>query len=267
MSSNGMAIVMMMAMVGSFVSVIGGSSSLVALVNEKFIDIDALDFLLIPGWGKPKTGTPPGSGGTTAPTSGQHCLDTVATACKSADSFTSTHTVEAHDACVTTTMAECITNGGTRTSANGTYPSDCSVGGRIECVNLRGSARKTCIDKYRKNCTGSTPSGSTPSKNVLVKKGTKCATLFEDDQFNGAKYDITTDVDATAKDQVVKTVNDISELGVKGLSSIVFEKGFQGNLCSKKYMSGECFWHDKNWANFGTMNDKYQSLEIHYKGE
>jgi hypothetical protein len=130
-----------------------------------------------------------------------------------------------------------------------------------------GIKRKTCIDKYRKNCTGSTPSGSTPSKNVLVKKGTKCATLFEDDQFNGAKYDITTDVDATAKDQVVKTVNDISELGVKGLSSIVFEKGFQGNLCSKKYMSGECFWHDKNWANFGTMNDKYQSLEIHYKGE
>jgi hypothetical protein len=261
-----MMIVMMMAMVGSFVSVIGSSSSLVTLVNEKFIDIDALDFLLIPGWGKPSTAAAP-AGGAAPTASGQHCIDTVATACKSGDSFTTSHTVDAHDACVNTTMAECIANGGTRTSANGTYPADCTAGFRVECAGKRGQERETCGKDYKKKCTGSTPSGSTPSKDVLIKKGTKCATLFEDAEFNGTKYDITTDVDATAKDQVVKTVNDISALGVKGLSSIVFEKGFQGKLCSKKYLSGECFWHDKNWPHFGNMNDKYLSLEIHYKGE
>jgi hypothetical protein len=63
--------------------------------------------------------------------------------------------VDDHDTCVTTSKTECIANGGTWSSANGTYPKNCVAGGRIECLNLRGSERSTCINDYRKKCTGS----------------------------------------------------------------------------------------------------------------
>jgi uncharacterized membrane protein YgcG len=145
-------IMMMAMMVGSVISVSGGLSTMVTLVNEKIIELGALDFLLIPGWGKEKTdGT--GTGGGTPVTGSTYCIDTIINTCKSGDPFTTLHTVETHDTCVSTTKSECIANGGTMTSANGLYPKNCIAGSRVECVTLRGKDRGTCAQDYKKKCT------------------------------------------------------------------------------------------------------------------
>lgn len=144
---------MMVMMVGLGVCFSGGLSTIVALVNEKIIDVDFLDFLLIPGWGKPKDETDPPASTPTG--TGTHCMDTTIEKCKSGDDFTSLYTVDDHDTCVTTAKTECIANGGTWSSANGTYPKNCSAGVRLECVNKRGTERETCADDYRKKCKGS----------------------------------------------------------------------------------------------------------------
>lgn len=171
MSSN-VAVMMMVMMAGMVVCCSGGASTIVTLVNEKIIDVGFLDFLLIPGWGKPKT---EGTGGTTTgTTTGTHCIDTTISACKSGSSFTTLYTVDNHDACVSKTKDECIAAGGSWTSSVGTYPKDCIAGSRIECVTKRGKDRTTCTNDYRTRCvaaggswggtsSGSTPSGSSPS--------------------------------------------------------------------------------------------------------
>lgn len=149
--SNGMVMMMMVMMIGSVVCVSGGLSTIVTLVNEKIIEFEALDFLLIAGWGKPKEGD--GTTTTTAaPTGTQHCIDTIIDTCKSADSFTTLHTVDNHDTCVSTTKSECIANGGSMTSANGLYPKNCIAGSRVECATLRGKERETCSQDYKKKC-------------------------------------------------------------------------------------------------------------------
>lgn len=156
-----MMMMMMVMMVGSVVCVSGGLSTIVTLVNEKIIEFDALDFLLIAGWGKEKAGDGTGTGDGTTVTGSTYCIDTVIDKCKSAQAFSTLHTVDDHDSCVSTTMAECISNGGSRTSTYGTYPKDCVAGSRIECAGKRGSERGTCSNDYKQKCkdAGGTWSG------------------------------------------------------------------------------------------------------------
>lgn len=169
MSSTAVMMMMVVA-VGLCVCCSGGIGTLVVLVNEKIIQVDFLDWLLIGGWGKEKSEEEGGEGGGSGDyDSSSHCIDEVMEACKSRDAFTTLYTVDDHDTCVSTTMDKCISSGGSRTSAIGTYPKDCTAGARIHCATRRGKDRDECMKPYREKCVkaggtwGSTPSGSTPS--------------------------------------------------------------------------------------------------------
>lgn len=151
MSSSTMGMMMVM-MAGVVICCSGGASSFVALINEKIIEIDAFDFLLIPGWGKDKatetTTAAPGTGtgtGTGTETGVEHCIDTMRTECAGI-------TGSERTACASKSKAACIARGGTWTSSVDTYPTDCITGARDACKDKTGSSRQYCIDSYKKKC-------------------------------------------------------------------------------------------------------------------
>lgn len=120
------------------------------------------------------------------------------------------------------------------------------------------------ILQCRKPYTTSPNAASPPTQNVSKPKGTLCARLFEDANYDGTQYPIYTAVDATKDDQVVLTVNDLkSTYGVKGLTSIVVEPGFGINLYTKKYLDGEVGWARGRHSKV-TRNDQYQSMRVYY---
>lgn len=158
-----MAMMMMMTM-GIVVSSCTVASSLVTVVNEKMIDIDFLDFLLIPGWGKDKTSSEPGAntptGTNPSPSSGvEQCIDTMRTECAGI-------TGSARTTCASKSKAACIARGGTWTSSVETYPTDCVAGARDACKD--SSSRQYCMDSYKKKCVaaggtwGDQPSSDSP---------------------------------------------------------------------------------------------------------
>lgn len=157
--------VMMVMMMGIVVCCMGGASSIVALVNEKIIQYDFLDFLLIPGWGKGSSGGTGGTGGTsgtggTATTTVEHCKDTAATECAGTTGST-------RDTCVSKSKASCIARGGTWTSSIETYPKDCIAGAKTACSGKTGKDRDACTGTYKTKCVaaggywGDAPSGGT----------------------------------------------------------------------------------------------------------
>lgn len=156
----GMMMVMMMGIVACCSA---GASSIVALVNEKIIELDVLNFLLIPGWGKDKTASPPGAAsppGSTVPVaSSEHCKDTAKTECTGI-------TGSARDTCTSKSKAACIARGGTWTSSIETYPTDCIAGSKEACSGKTGSARSACTGDYKKRCVaagGTWGTSSTPT--------------------------------------------------------------------------------------------------------
>ena len=175
---------MIMAMaVGLCICCVGGASTLVTLVNEKIIDVDFLDFLLIAGWGKEKTDEDgdTGGGGSGKYSSSTNCIDAVIDTCKSASDFTTLYTVDDHDTCVSNEKTTCLNDGGTWASSLGTYPNNCSAGARVECVTYRGKERETCLNEYKKKCkaaggssgitspTANTPGTGGSDQNLTVK--------------------------------------------------------------------------------------------------
>jgi len=191
---------MMMMIVGSLVFCSSGVSGIVALVNEHIIDFDFLDFLLISGWGAPGASDPSVAPGdpeaSVAPEAGaqMNCIDTAIDTCKSVADFTSDYTVDDHDTCVATLKTQCIASGGTWTSANGEYPISCEAGARIDCLNLRGSKRKSCIEKYRKGCKiketekETPPSSASPTVNQSTSGVENCVVFYGDEDKELDRY-------------------------------------------------------------------------------
>ena len=173
---------MIMAMaVGLCICCVGGASTIVTLVNEKIIDVDFLDFLLIAGWGKEKADE---SGGTGGGDSSTNCIDKVIDTCKSGEGTGTLFNADTHDECVSREKTACLNDGGAWTSSFGAYPSNCVAGARVECVTLRGKDREKCMNEYKKKCKSS--SGSSGSGNDSV--GTDdddCVIFYKEDGGEG----------------------------------------------------------------------------------
>jgi len=140
--SSGAAIIVVVIL-GIGVSCSLASSGFLAMVNEKVIDIDAFDFLLIPGWGKP------GSSNTPADNTKKHCIDTAITECATKASGE----INAYETCLNDSKAKCIADGGTWTASTGSYyTTDCTAGSRVHCTTKREKERETCLKDYKTLC-------------------------------------------------------------------------------------------------------------------
>lgn len=179
MSSTGVMMIMMMA-VGMCVFSSITSGAVTAMVNEKIIDLDFLDFLLIPGWGKDKTDD--GGGDSKTTTSSTNCIDQVIEACGSGQENSTLFDVDKHDTCVSDKKSACLNDGGAWASGFGAYPSNCVAGARLECVTLRGKDRETCMNTYKKNCKASADGSSSASNTDQNQPlDNDCVVFYSDD--------------------------------------------------------------------------------------
>jgi len=140
--SSGVMLIMVMA-VGLCMCSFLGSGAVVVMTNEKIINHDFFDFLLIPGWGKDAEDETSKEEKTTG--TSDHCIDEVIKACNSGQPNNSLFNVDTHDACVATEKQKCLDDGGAWSSSFGSYPSDCLAGSRVECVGKRKQERETCL--------------------------------------------------------------------------------------------------------------------------
>jgi hypothetical protein len=178
MASTGIMMIMMMA-VGMCVFSSITSGAVTAMVNEDIIDVDFLDFLLIPGWGKDKDDD--NGDGTKTTTSSTNCIDQVIEACDSGQESSTLFDVDKHDTCVSEKKSTCLNDGGAWTSGFGTYPSNCVAGARIECVTLRKKDRDKCMQTYKKNCKAATESGSSTNTDQNQPFDNDCVVFYSDD--------------------------------------------------------------------------------------